>query len=222
MESFGSFSNEEWECLSKIFSGDQDLDHFSSQGLFSSEQDHGLNFDIPSIVSSVMTEANNANSSFTNDHDFCYSSENIDPNFYHYFSQETSNNACAGYDSAASIPYPSSNIVPLPRNGMYDHEPINNIFYENNNISSLLAQALSDDSIDETLCLRQDVNITNSVDQLVLISDQHKHMSVKRKLEMLESPDAVEDKVNDEKPIENPKKKTRVSRVNVSVSILFS
>ncbi|XP_071704247.1 uncharacterized protein [Rutidosis leptorrhynchoides] len=195
METFGSFSNEEWECLSKLFAGDQDSDHFSNHDLFSNDhqQDHGLKFDIPSMVSSVMTEANNSNSLFIEDHGFGYNNENINPNFYHYFSQEASNNSSAGYN------------VNVPTNGAYNHDQVH-VFDENYNISSLLAQVLSaDDSVDETRCMKQD-------DQLVPISDQH---TLKRKLEMVESPDAVEDKVNDEK--KNPKKKTRVTRVNKNV-----
>lgn len=212
MESFGSFFDEEWESLSKMFSGDQDSDHFSSYGLFSSEQEHGLNFETPSNVSSVITESNNANSSFMDDNGFSYAYENINPNFYHYVSQETSN-------YAASLPYPSSNVTHLPTNGACNHEPVNIYDHENNN-NSLLSQVLSDYSMEEILCLRQDVNIENSVDPSVPIGNQLKHTPLKRKIEISESQDALEDKVNDEKPVEKPKKKTRVSKDNVSINIL--
>ncbi|XP_076957781.1 uncharacterized protein LOC143633344 [Bidens hawaiensis] len=79
MESFESVFDE-WESLSRMFSCDQDYEHFSGHGLFSSEQDHGLNFETPSIVSSVITESINANTSFINDHSFCYANDEINNN----------------------------------------------------------------------------------------------------------------------------------------------
>ncbi|KVH99393.1 transcription factor bHLH84-like [Cynara cardunculus var. scolymus] len=206
MESFGSLFDEEWENLSRMFSGDQDSDHFPSHGLFSSEHDdHGLNFETPSIVSSVMAECYNDNSSFI---DHRIASENINPNFYHYFSQESNINGCAAYDGAVSLPYPSnSNITPLPTNGVCDDESVS-LFDENNNNSSLLAQVFSEDSMEEILCLKEDVIMENSVSPSVSIADQRKHAPVKRKIETSESPKVVVDKVNNE----IPNKKTRVSR----------
>ncbi|PWA72698.1 hypothetical protein CTI12_AA267990 [Artemisia annua] len=191
MESFGSFFDEEWENLSKMFSCDQYSDH----GLYSSEQDHGLNFEIPSFVSTLITEANNANSSFIDHNDFHYTSENV--NSYHHYSQETSNNAneCVAYDGSASLSYPSSNTIPLPTNGVYEHEPMN-LYNENNNISSLQAPVFSDDS----------------TEPMVPNADQRTHMIVKRKIEMPESP--LEDKVNEDKPDEKPKKRARVTKDN--------
>ncbi|KAI3673093.1 hypothetical protein L6452_39205 [Arctium lappa] len=211
MESFGSLFDEDWENLSRMFSGDQDSDHFPSHGLFSSEQaDHGLNFETdPSIVSSVMYECNNDSSLLINHH---LASETINPNFYHYFSQEISNiNGCANYDGAVSLPYPSSNIIPLPANGVCDHDSVN-LFDENNNNSSLLSQVFSDDSMEEILCLKEDVNIENSVCPTLPIADQRKHTHIKRKIETPESPNVVVDEVNNEIPDKNPQKKTRVSR----------
>ncbi|XP_076902533.1 uncharacterized protein LOC143557312 [Bidens hawaiensis] len=205
MESFGTILDQKWESLSRMFSGDQE--HFSGHGLFSSEQDHGLNFETPFVVSSVMTESNIANP-------FCNSYENVNPNFYHDFSQETSNNEC--------FSYPSSNLISLPSNGACDHEPVD--FYGEmiNNNSSLLAQVFSDDTMEGIQCLRQNINIENSVDpQPVPIADKLKHTPSKRKIEMPEAPNKVEDKVNDENPDEKLKKKTRVSRESVSITILL-
>ncbi|KAK9080250.1 hypothetical protein SSX86_001926 [Deinandra increscens subsp. villosa] len=205
MESFGSFLDEEWESLTRMFSGDdQDSDHFSGHGLFSSDQqDHGLNFQTPSIVSSLMADQ-------SNNHGFCYAYENINPNFYHNdFSQETSNiNGCVANDNVASFPYPSPNMISnLPTNGV-------DFFDEIYNNSLLLSQVFSDDSMEEILCLRQNINLENSLDPTVPIADNLKHTPAKRKIETYEPPNIVEDKVNDEKPDENLKKKTRVSRDN--------
>ncbi|GJZ06330.1 Myc-type, basic helix-loop-helix domain-containing protein [Tanacetum coccineum] len=192
MESFGSFFDEEWESLSKMLSCDQDAEH----GLYSTEQDHGLNFEIPSFVSSLITEASNGNSSFIDHNGFHYSSDNINTNLYHFYSQETSNNVneCVAYDGSTTLSYPSSNTIPLPTNGVYEHEPMN-LYNENNNISSLQAQVFSDDS----------------VEPMVPNADPRTHMPVK-KIETPESP--LEDKVNDDKPDEKPKKRTRVTKDN--------
>ncbi|KAJ0789712.1 putative transcription factor bHLH family [Helianthus annuus] len=195
MESFGSFLDEEWESLSQIFSSDQASGH----GLFPCEQDHDLSFETLPIVSSLMTDSVNANPSFINNHGLCFAYENVNPNFYHDFSQETNGNA-------ASFPYLSSNLNSLPTN----HKPVE--FYDEmiNNNSSLLAQVFSNDTMEDILCLRQNINIENSVDPLsVPTPDKLEHIPAKRKIEMPESPTVVKDKVNHEKP-----KKTRVSRDN--------
>ncbi|KAK1407544.1 hypothetical protein QVD17_39162 [Tagetes erecta] len=192
MEAFASFSDEEWDILSKMFSSDQDYGH----GLFSSQQDdHGFNFETPSVVSSVMTESNMVNASFVDNFTSCYHYEDIDTNFYHNFTQETSNiNGCVANDNAAYFPYPSSNISSLPTNGVDFNDEINNN-------SSLLASVFADESME------------NLVDPLsVPIVDKIKHTPAKRKIEMSESENAMEDKDNDQKPDENLKKKTRVSR----------
>ncbi|KAI3688930.1 hypothetical protein L2E82_46876 [Cichorium intybus] len=204
MESFASFFDEEWESLSRMLSDDQDSGNFSGHGLLSCEQGHGSNFEIHSIVSTAMTEANHTNSSFINDHGLCYASENINPNLYHYFSQESNDNV--------SLPFQSSNIISLPKNGVCNHDSVD-LYDENDYHSSLLAQVFSDDSMEEFLCLRQDVNIQNSADPSVPIADKHENITpAKRKIQMPEMPNAVEEKVNDEKSTENLKKKTRVSR----------
>ncbi|KAI3686769.1 hypothetical protein L1987_80456 [Smallanthus sonchifolius] len=215
MESFGSFLDEEWESLSRIFSGDQDSDHFSSHSLFSNEQDNGFYFETPAIVSSVMTDPSNiVDASFINSHAFSYAYENGNPNFYHNFSQETSNNGCVANGGVPSFPYTSSNIIPLPTNGVCDHEPMD--FYEEiNNNSSLLADVFSNDSMEELLSLRQNINIQNLVDSpSVPMVDDLKHTPAKRKIEKPESPNIVEDEVNGKKLDENRKKKARVSRDN--------
>ncbi|CAI9291895.1 unnamed protein product [Lactuca saligna] len=207
MESFGFLFDEEWESLRRMLSDDQDSGHFSGHGLLSCEQDRGLNFETHSIVSSIN------NSSFINDHDLCYASENINPNLCHYFSHESNDNGCVAYDGAVSLPYQSSNTIPLPINGVCNnHHDSVYLYDENDYNSSLLAQVFSDDSMEEILCSRQEVNIENTVDPTAPIADKHKHTPSKRKIEILELPNEVEDKVNDEKINENPKKKTRVSR----------
>nr|XP_043639510.1 transcription factor bHLH49-like [Erigeron canadensis] len=194
-----------------MFSGDQDTDHhFSSNTLFSSEQNHDFNF-----------EVNNANSSFiTDDNQFCYVSENSNhPNDqYHFISQETSHNinGCVAHEDATSLSYPIMANIGV----VYDHGPTTDVYNENNANSSLLAQILSDYSMEEILSMREDVNnnIENSVDLSVpIITDaQVKRTPAKRKIinGMPESLDAIENKVNDEKLEENPKKKTRVSKDN--------
>lgn len=198
MEAFASFSDEEWDVLSKMFSGDQDSGH----GLFSSEQDHCFNFETPSIVSSLMTESNIVDASFVDNYSSCYHYEDIDTNFYHTFTQETGNIGCVAYNgNAASFPYPSSNVSSLPTTGVDVNDEINND-------SSLLAHVFVDDSME---------NYPLSVP----IIDKVKNTPAKRKIEMPELPNTLEDKVNDQKPDENLKKKTRVSRDTVSISILF-
>ncbi|MFS7938900.1 putative transcription factor bHLH family [Helianthus anomalus] len=188
MESFGSFLDEEWESLSQIFSSDQD-------------SGHDLSFETPPIVSSVMTESIIANPSFINNYGLCFAYENVNPNFYHDFSQETNG------INAISFPYLSSNLNSLPTN----HKPVE--FYDEmiNNNSSLLAQVFSNDTMEDILCLRQNINIENSVENPLSVPtpDKLEHIPAKRKIEMPESPNVVEDKVNHEKL-----KKTRVSRVN--------
>ncbi|KAL8244316.1 hypothetical protein R6Q59_010574 [Mikania micrantha] len=206
MESLGSFLDEEWECLSRMFSNDQDSDPISCHVPFSSEQDQFFNFETP-IISSLIIESDVANPSFNENHGFCNAYQDINPNFYHDFSQEICNNECVANDGAACFPYPSPNVISLPSNGVYNHEPI----HDN---SLLLAQVFSDDSMEETLCMRQNINMENSFDPLLTIADKHKHTPAKRKIEMHESLNIMEDKVNDENLDENPKKKTRVSRDN--------
>ncbi|XP_071694503.1 uncharacterized protein [Rutidosis leptorrhynchoides] len=172
METFGNFTNEEWDSLNILFARDQDSDHFFNNGLFSSDQqDHGFIFNIPSV-------ANITNSSFIEDHGFCYSSENINSNFDHYLSQGTSNIAIASYNSN----------IHLPTNGAFNYDQVH--------VLASPSPLSTDDSVQETRCITQD-------DHFV----EHKHMALKRKLE-------VEDKVNEEKATENPKKKARVTRVN--------
>ncbi|KAL4566278.1 hypothetical protein LXL04_030392 [Taraxacum kok-saghyz] len=208
MESFGILFDEEWESLSRILSDDQDSGHFPGY------DDRGLNFDTHSIVSSFMSthEANQNNSSFINDHGSYYdhATENMNPNLSHYFSQESNNNGCAHYDHGAAS-------LPLLTNGNVSNHESMDLYDENDYHSTLLAQVFSDDSMEELLCSRKEViNVENyTVDPSVPIADKNMNKNTvpsKRKIEILESPNEVEEKVNIEEPNENPKKKTRKNK----------
>ncbi|XP_024972042.1 transcription factor bHLH85 [Cynara cardunculus var. scolymus] len=196
MESFGNFFDEEWHSLSRIFvDHDQDSDRFTGHEFMSSEHDdHGLNFEVPSNV-------------FSNEDSFVYVSDLINPNFYHFLSQESSISSSGTSNGTVSLPYPchdqsfqffpSNSIVPSPSNDVCD-QSIGFCMMDEINNSSLSSPVFSDDVVAEK------VKMENS--------------HGKRKLEMLESSDAMEDEVNNEKIDKNPKKK---SRVNVSISLFY-
>ncbi|KAI3684632.1 hypothetical protein L6452_33856 [Arctium lappa] len=197
MESFGNFFDEDqWHSLSKMFvDHDQDSDQFTGhEFIMSSEHDdHGLNFEIPSNV-------------FSNADSFVYVSDNINPNFYHFLSEESSISS----NGTVSLPYPchdqsfqffpSNSIVPSPSNDACD-QSVGFCMMDEIINSSQPSPVFSDDVVAEK------VKMENS---------HNKETPLKRKLEMLELSDAtMEDEVNNEKNIDkNTRKKSRVSRDN--------
>ncbi|GJU62228.1 Myc-type, basic helix-loop-helix domain-containing protein [Tanacetum coccineum] len=215
MEFSGNIFDEEWMNLGSMFSCDQDSDHFTGHELFSSQHDHGLN---PSILWLSSNESNSSNSSVIDDQtNLSYPSDvDLKSNFYNYFSQESSN-------STGSPPYPCHDIFQFsaPSNTPTESNQSNDLCLMEGDCNSflLLAQTFSDEAMEEILCLNhgeavENGKMENSVGQHVPnIVDLGKETFLKRKYNMLEPPNALEEG-NTGRNDKNPKKKTRVSRDN--------
>ncbi|KAI3491367.1 hypothetical protein L1887_44294 [Cichorium endivia] len=218
MESYGNRIDEEWvNLMSSMFSCDQDSSHFTGNGLFSGEHDHGLYLETP-IPWSSATESNSSNSCALDDQILVYASDhNLKPTFYNCFSQESSS-------ATDSLPYPCQDIFQFCNS----ETPTNNVFQQSKELCMMegdssdylfLAKVFSDDAMEEILCLKQDDvvekgKIEKSVDQAVPIANLGKKTPVKRKYEMLDLPHALEDEGNTGKNDKKPKKKTRVTGDN--------
>ncbi|KAJ9567615.1 hypothetical protein OSB04_003581 [Centaurea solstitialis] len=209
MESYGNVFDEEWVNLSSMFSCDPDSNHFAGHGLFSSEQDHGLNLETPSILWPSANESNSSNSSVNDDNIFVSTSDHdLKPNFCNYFSQESIN-------ATESLPYPFHDVFQFcpsntPTDDVYDQSKDLTLMEGDSNNYSLLAQVFSDEAMEEILGLRQEEVVKCKRENSV--ANLGKETPLKRKYEMLELPIAVEDEGNTETINKNPKKKTRVSR----------
>ncbi|KAI3802443.1 hypothetical protein L1987_30575 [Smallanthus sonchifolius] len=202
METYGSFFNDEWH------SGDEGPDQFAKQVLMSSQCDLDLNFEIPNIFWSVSDESSNVESF---EHFVNASNDVINPNFYHFFSQENSISSSDASNATISLAYPyqesfpfcPSNIVlPFP-NGVCDQSIKFHMMNEINNLS-LPTQVLSDESFSQDVASEK-VRIDNS-----FVSSRE--IPLKRKHETSDLPDAVDDEINNQKNNKNPKKRVRVSR----------
>ncbi|KAL4559615.1 hypothetical protein LXL04_031758 [Taraxacum kok-saghyz] len=186
MESFGNFFDEEWHSLSKMFVEDQDYDHCS-------------NFDIFS----------NAKSFVADKESLVYVSDNINPNFYHFLSQESSICSSGTSTDTVSIPYPCPVIVPSPSNDACD-QSIGFCMMDEINNSPPLTHVFSNDEMNRCLYMTQDVAM-----ERVKIDNSHvlaMETPLKRNLEMRDD----DDEVNNERTNKNPKKRSRVSKDNKS------
>ncbi|KVI06728.1 Myc-type, basic helix-loop-helix (bHLH) domain-containing protein [Cynara cardunculus var. scolymus] len=183
MESYGNVFDEEWVNLSSIFSCDQDSNHFAGHKLFSTEHDHGLNLEAPSILWPSAKESNSSNSSVNDDQILAYTSDqDLKPNFCNYFSQESIN-------ATNSLPYPCHDDVfqfchsNTPTDDVCDQSKDLSLREGDSNNFSLLAQVFSDEAMEEILCLRQEVvkcKRENSVGLPVFIADLGKETPLKR------------------------------------------
>lgn len=183
MESFGSFSNEEWHSLAMMFSTDEMSDQC---GL-------GLNFEIPNILLSVSDESSN----FDSFEHLVNASDDVNPNFQHFFSKE---NSFSGSDASnntispsyESFPYCPSNIILPSSNDVCDQSiNIHKMNEANNSCLPYLAQ-----------------------DVASLVSSRE--TPIKRKHETPDSRYVVDDEVKNQKT-KNTAKRIRVSRENVSL-----
>lgn len=221
MESFGNFFDEEWNNLSRMFIGDEGSDQFAKQGLMSSQYDLGLNFEIlPNLFLHANDESNNADSFVVDDEHLVNVSDNINPNFYHFFAQEnsigssdaTNNTISHSYPCNESFLFPPSNIDP-PSNDVCD-QSIKYCMMDEMNNSLLPAQDFSDGG----LYVAHDAVLEKGRMTKSLVSGRK--TPLKRKLEMSDLPITMDDEVNNEKTDKNPKKRVRVSKENVGYIIL--
>ncbi|KAI3737211.1 hypothetical protein L2E82_27207 [Cichorium intybus] len=216
MESFGNFFDEEWS-LSKMFVADQDYDHFSGQQLLSSERDdHGFNVECPTIYFPSSNVFSNAKSFVTDKESLAYVSDNINPNYYHFFSQESSICSSGASTDTVSLPYPChesfqlcpSIVAPSPSNDACDQSIAFCMMDEINN-SSLPTPVFPDDAMSRSLYLKQDVAVEKvKMENSLALS---RETPLKRNSEM-----RVDDEVNNEKTEKNPKKRSRPSKDNKS------
>ncbi|KAI3758787.1 hypothetical protein L6452_06359 [Arctium lappa] len=218
MESYGNAFDEEWMNLSSMFSCDQDSNHFVSHALFSNGHDHGLNLETQILWPST-NESNSSNTSVNDDQILVYTSDHdLKPNFCNYFSQERIN-------ATDSLPYPCHEVFQFcasntPTDDVCDQSMDLSLMEGDSNNFSLLAQVFSDEAMEEILCLRQEEVAKCKTENS--IANLGKETTLKRKYEMLELPNALEDQGNTEKINNNPKKKTRVSRENKNKKNLTS
>ncbi|KAM0007921.1 putative transcription factor bHLH family [Helianthus debilis subsp. tardiflorus] len=206
MESFTNFFDEEWQSLDRMFSTDQSAN----------QCDLGLNFKIPNIFFPVSDDSsNNVNSFVADDEHLVDVSDNINPNFYHFFSQENSiSSSTDASNGTISISYPNhegfpfypSNIVPPLSNDLCD-QSVQFCMMNKTNNSSPTGQCFSQRS----LYLTQDVAPENVRMKNPLVSSRE--IPLKRKLEM-----PVDDEVAIEITDKNPKKRIRVSKDNKNKS----
>ncbi|CAI9267132.1 unnamed protein product [Lactuca saligna] len=219
MESFGNFFDEEWHSLSKMFVEDQDYDRFSGQGLLSSEHDHDhcSNVERETIYFPSSEHVfSNAKSFIADDESLVYVSDNVNPNFYHFFSQESSICSSGASTDTVSLPYPShenfqlcpSIIPPSPSNDACDQSIPFYMLDEINN-SPLPTHAFANDAMSRSLYMTQDVAVEKVKIDNSLVLDRG--IPLKRNLEMRD-----DDEVNNEKTNKNPKKRSRVSKENKS------
>ncbi|XP_076918695.1 uncharacterized protein LOC143579200 [Bidens hawaiensis] len=180
MESFGSFSSEEWHSLARMFSTDEISDQC---GL-------GLNFEIPNILLSVSDESSN----FDSFEHLVNASDDVNPNFQHFFSKENSFNGSDASNSTISLsyesfPYCPSNIV-LPSSNDVCDQSIN--YYKMNETNNSCLPYLAQD-------------------EAALVSSRETPNKRKHK-----TPDpryVVDDEVKNQKA-KNTTKRNRVSREN--------
>ncbi|KAI3773698.1 hypothetical protein L1987_48228 [Smallanthus sonchifolius] len=203
MESYGSFFNDEWHSC------DEGSGQFDKQVLMSSQCDLDLNFEIPNIFWSVSDESTNVDSF---EH-LVNASDDVNPDFYHFLSQENSISSSDASNSTISLSYPyqesfpfcPSNIVlPFP-NDICDQSIKFHMMNEINNLS-LPTQVLSYGSFSQDVAAEK-VRMENS-----FVSSRE--TPLKRKHETPDFPDAVDDEINNQKTNKNPKKRVRVSREN--------
>ncbi|KAJ0614310.1 putative transcription factor bHLH family [Helianthus annuus] len=199
MESFTNFFDEEWQSLDRMFSTDQSSD----------QCDLGLNFKIPNIFLPVSDDSsNNVNSFVADDEHLVEVSDNINPNFYHFFSQENSISTISiSNPNHEGFQFYPSNIVPPLSNDLCD-QSVQFCMMNKINNSSPTGQCFSERS----LYLTQDVAPENVRMENPLVSSRE--IPLKRKLEMPELPDVVDDEVANEITDKNPKKRIRVSKDN--------
>ncbi|KAI7730962.1 hypothetical protein M8C21_026177 [Ambrosia artemisiifolia] len=187
---------------------------FSTDHQGSDQCDLDLNFKIPNIFLPVSDDSNNVNSFVSDDEHLVDVSDNINPNFYHFFSQEDSISSSDASNGTISISYPNHesfpycpNIVPPLSNNLCD-QPVQFCTNEINN-SSPTGQFY----FERSLYLTQDVAQEDAQMENLVVP------SLKRKLETPELPDAVDDELANEITDKNPKKKIRVSKDNKNKSV---
>ncbi|CAK9182844.1 unnamed protein product [Ilex paraguariensis] len=209
MEPVGVFLDEEWDSLSRMFSGEE-ADFallWHGHGLFPSDHhDGGLSFGAPSTFWSP-DEANTNVTGF--DESLFNFSDTLNTNV-HCFSREGSN----GDDDSNGVLFPvgyhenhhfsDSSFIPETNN---THEFMNLCVMEDK--TNLLAPVFRDDAIEDVLCLKD----AFSSDKLgnTASADSGKEPQLKRKFETQELPTKGEYNING-LSMENPKKKSRVSR----------
>ncbi|KAI3807128.1 hypothetical protein L1987_23052 [Smallanthus sonchifolius] len=190
MESFGNFFDEEWHNLDRMFCTDE-----------------GLGFRV-----------DECSDHFVGDEERLINvSDIVNPNFYHFFSQEnsiSSNDASNGtisnlYPNQESFPFCHSHIVPSLSNDVCDQSVHFRMMNEINN-SPPTTQLFSEGS----LYLTQDLTLEKVGMENPLVSSRE--TALKRKFETPVLPDAVDVEVNNEETDKNPKKRIRVSRDNTN------
>ncbi|KAK9069951.1 hypothetical protein SSX86_010349 [Deinandra increscens subsp. villosa] len=194
MESYGNFFNEEWHSLGKMFTGD----------------DLGFNFEIPNIyLQSVSDESSNADSF---EH-LVNASDDVSPNFHHFFSKENSismSDTSLSYPYQESFPFCPSNIVLPLSNDVCDQSiqfhMMNEIEIDNSSLPP--TEVFSDGS----LYLTQDVTAENVRMENSIVSSRENPL--KRMHETQDLSDAMDGEVNNPKTDKNTKKRIRVSNVS--------
>ncbi|KAL8225882.1 hypothetical protein R6Q57_018439 [Mikania cordata] len=195
MESFGNiFEEDQWHSLDRMFITDENSDdQFAKHGLMSSPCDFGLNFKSPNMFLNVRNDSSNVDLFVRDDQHIVNVSDDINPNFYHFLSQE---NSISSTDISPNVYYfLSSNVVPQISNDVCDQSIECHTMNEINN-SSMINRLFSE----ENHYLTQDVALVSS-----------SVASLKRKLEF---PDVADYEVTNEKTDKNSKKRIRVSRDN--------